>query len=61
MRPAKVVTTATVARSGAKARTVKSGTKLRLTRTGSYVLRVTAKDSSGNSATKTIRFKVVRR
>ena len=51
--------TATVRRSGGEARTVKQGTKLRLSRTGSYVLRVTAKDRSGNTASKTVRFRVV--
>lgn len=53
--------TATVRRSGGKARTVKQGTKLRLSRTGSYVLRVTGKDRSGNVASKTVRFRVVRK
>ena len=53
--------TATVRSSGGKARTVKQGTKLRLSRTGSYVLRVTAKDRSGNTASKTVRFRVVRK
>ena len=52
--------TATVRRGGGKSRTVKQGTKLRLSRTGSYVLRVTAKDRSGNLAHKTVRFRVVR-
>jgi peptidoglycan/xylan/chitin deacetylase (PgdA/CDA1 family) len=52
--------TATVRRSGGKAHTVKQGTKLRLSRRGSYVLRVTAKDRSGNVASKTVRFRVVR-
>lgn len=52
---------ATVRRSGGKARTVKRGTKLRLSRTGRYALRVTAKDRSGNFASKTVRFRVVRR
>ena len=53
--------TATVRSSGGKARAVKQGTKLRLSRTGSYVLRVTAKDRSGNTASKTVRFRVVRK
>jgi peptidoglycan/xylan/chitin deacetylase (PgdA/CDA1 family) len=52
--------TATVRRSGGKSRTVKQGTKLRLSRSGNYVLRVTAKDRSGNLAHKTVRFRVVR-
>ena len=51
---------ATVRRGDGKARTVKQGTKLHLTRTGSYVLRVTAKDGAGNVATKTVRFRAVR-
>jgi hypothetical protein len=51
---------ATVRRGSGKARTVKQGTKLHLTRTGSYVLRVTAKDRAGNVATKTVRFRAVR-
>jgi peptidoglycan/xylan/chitin deacetylase (PgdA/CDA1 family) len=53
--------TATVRRGGGTARTVKQGTKLRLSRTGSYVLRVTAKDRSGNLASKVVRFRVVRK
>jgi peptidoglycan/xylan/chitin deacetylase (PgdA/CDA1 family) len=53
--------TATVRRSGAKARTVKQGTKVRLSRTGRYVLRVIAKDRSGNTASKQVRFRVVRK
>lgn len=52
--------TATVRRSGGKSRTVKQGTRLSLSRTGNYVLRVTAKDGSGNVAHKTVRFRVVR-
>jgi hypothetical protein len=52
---------ATVRRGGGKARTVKQGTKLRLSRTGRYVVRVTAKDRWGNFASKTVRFRVVRR
>ena len=52
--------TATVRRGGGKSRTVKQGTKLRLSRTGSYGLRVTANDRSGNLAHKTVRFRVVR-
>jgi len=53
--------TATIRRSGGKSRAVKQGTKVRLSRTGSYVLRVTAKDRSGNLATKTVHFRVVRK
>ena len=52
--------TATVRRGAGKSRAVKQGTKLRLSRTGSYVLRVTAKDRSGNLAHKSVRFRVVR-
>ena len=52
---------ATVRRSGGKARAVKPGAKLRLSRAGRYVLRVTARDRWGNSATKTVHFRVTRR
>ena len=51
---------ATVRRSGNKARAVRQGAKLRLSRTGSYILHVTARDRAGNVATKTLRFRVVR-
>jgi peptidoglycan/xylan/chitin deacetylase (PgdA/CDA1 family) len=54
------VWTATVRRSGGKSRTVNQGQRLRLSRTGKYVLRVTAKDRSGNVAHKSVRFRVVR-
>ncbi len=50
---------ATVRRGADKARVVRQGTKLRLSRAGSYALRVTAKDRAGNVATKTVRFRVV--
>jgi peptidoglycan/xylan/chitin deacetylase (PgdA/CDA1 family) len=52
---------ATFGRVGHKARTVKKGTKVRLTRAGAYVLRVRATDRKGNTATKTVRFRVTRR
>lgn len=51
---------ATVRRSGGTARPVKDGSKLRLSRTGTYALRVAAKDRSGNVKSKTVRFRVVR-
>jgi hypothetical protein len=53
--------TAKLTRAGSKARTVKQGAKLHLSRTGRYVLRVTAKDRWGNSASKTVHFRVVRK
>ena len=52
---------ATVRRGSDKARTVRQGTKLRLSRPGSYVLRVIAKDGAGNLAAKTVRFRVLAR
>jgi len=52
--------TATVRRRGGKPRTIKQGMKLRLSRTGNYVMRVTANDRSGNVAHRTVRFRVVR-
>jgi peptidoglycan/xylan/chitin deacetylase (PgdA/CDA1 family) len=52
---------ATVRRGGDKARMVRQGTKLRLSRPGSYVLRVIAKDGAGNLAAKTVRFRVLAR
>jgi peptidoglycan/xylan/chitin deacetylase (PgdA/CDA1 family) len=52
--------TATLRRSGSKARTVKQGAKVRLSRTGRYELRVRAKDRFGNRATKTVHFRVTR-
>jgi peptidoglycan/xylan/chitin deacetylase (PgdA/CDA1 family) len=52
---------ATLRGGGGEARSVKTGAKVRLTRTGSYVLRITATDRVGNSASKTVRFRVVRR
>jgi hypothetical protein len=52
--------TATLRRSGGKARTVKQGAKVRLSRTGRYELRVRAKDRFGNRATKTVHFRVTR-
>ena len=50
--------TATLRRRGGKARTVRSGSKLKITRPGRYVLRVTAKDGAGNRATRTLTFRV---
>ncbi len=54
-------TSATLRRRGAKTRTVRNGTKVRLTRPGTYVLRVSATDRAGNRATRTVTFRVVRR
>ena len=54
-------TTATLRRRGGAARTVRNGGKVRLTRPGTYVLRVSATDRAGNRATRTITFRVVRR
>jgi peptidoglycan/xylan/chitin deacetylase (PgdA/CDA1 family) len=51
---------ATVRRRGGKAVPTRSGKRLRLTRTGIYVLRITAKDRVGNRATKTVTFRVTR-
>jgi hypothetical protein len=51
---------ATVHRVGGSTRTVKSGTRLRLTRKGRYVLRVSATDRLGNTAVKTVAFRVTR-
>jgi hypothetical protein len=52
---------ATLRRAGGKARTVKPGSKLRLSRTGTYVLSISATDAAGNTSAKTVRFRVVRR
>jgi peptidoglycan/xylan/chitin deacetylase (PgdA/CDA1 family) len=52
---------ATLRRVGGKARTVRKGTTVRLSRAGAYVLRVTATDRKGNTASKTVRFRVGRR
>ena len=52
---------ATLTRAGGKPQTVKQGARLRLSRTGTYVLRVTAKDRWGHSASKTVRIRVVRK
>lgn len=51
---------ATLRRGGGKAHSVKQGAKVRLSRTGRYTLRVTAKDRFGNTAVKTVHFRVVR-
>jgi peptidoglycan/xylan/chitin deacetylase (PgdA/CDA1 family) len=52
---------ATLRRGRGKAHAVKQGAKVRLSRIGRYVLHVTAKDRWGNSATKTVHFRVVRK
>ncbi|MGZ4178490.1 MAG: polysaccharide deacetylase family protein [Solirubrobacteraceae bacterium] len=52
---------ATLRRVGGNARTVRKGATVRLTRAGAYVLRVTATDRKGNTATKTVHFRVTRR
>jgi peptidoglycan/xylan/chitin deacetylase (PgdA/CDA1 family) len=52
---------ATLRRAGDKARAVKRGAKVRLARTGRYVLRITASDRAGNTASKTVAFRVERR
>jgi hypothetical protein len=52
--------TAAIGRAGADARNVLSGRRLRLTRTGPYVVRVRATDLRGRSASKTLRFHVER-
>jgi hypothetical protein len=49
---------ATLRRRGGHPRTVRSGIKLRITRPGRYVLRVTAKNRVGNVATRTLAFRV---
>jgi hypothetical protein len=51
---------ATVRRRGGRARTVRSGARLRLTRPGTYILRVTATDRAGNTRTTTVTFHVRR-
>ena len=53
-------TSVTLRRTGSTVRTLRRGQRLRLTRTGSYVLRITATDRAGNHATRTVRFRVVR-
>lgn len=49
---------ATLRRVGGKQRVVKYGAKVRLSRPGRYVLRVSATDRLGNTTTKTVRFRV---
>ena len=51
---------ASIRRVGAKARSVKNATKIHLTRAGTYVLRITATDRKGNTASTTVRFRVTR-
>ncbi len=54
------ISKATIRRVGDKARSVKKGAKVHLKRAGTYVLRITATDRKGNTASKTIRFRVTR-
>jgi hypothetical protein len=49
-----------LSRAGTRPRKVLSGKKLRLTKSGSYALRVTAKDRRGRFASETVRFLVER-
>ena len=51
--------TATLNRISSKAKSVASGQDVQLAQTGRYVLRITAKDRSGNAATKAVTFTVV--
>ena len=50
--------TATLGPAGGKASTVTSGTRIRLSKTGRYVLRISAGDTHGNATTKTVTFRV---
>ena len=50
--------TATLGPAGGKASTVTSGTRIRLSKTGRYVLRISAGDTHGNAMTKTVTFRV---
>jgi REJ domain len=50
--------TATLGPVGGKASTVTSGQNIRLSRTGRYVLRISAGDTGGNPMTKTVTFRV---
>lgn len=52
---------ATFGRVGHKARTVKKGTKVHLSRAGTYVLRITATDRKGNTTSTVVRLRVTRR
>ena len=56
-----VTVTATVRRGRAAARRVRQGQHVHVDRTGTYVLRITARDRAGNAASRTVRFRVVRR
>lgn len=51
---------ATIRRGSGNARAIKKDAKVRLTRPGTYVLRITATDRKRNTATKTVRFGVTR-
>ena len=51
--------TATLSRMFSKAKSVASGQDVQLAQTGRYVLQITAKDRSGNAATKAVTFTVV--
>ena len=51
----------TFGRVGHKARTVKKGTKVHLSRAGTYVLRITATDRKGNTTSTVVRLRVTRR
>ena len=51
---------ATLGRVGSKSARVASGKAVKLSKSGRYVLRVSATDRSGNTATKTLYFKVVK-
>jgi peptidoglycan/xylan/chitin deacetylase (PgdA/CDA1 family) len=57
----RVQTKVTIRRLGGAARKVRQGQRIRLTRTGTYEVRVTATDRAGNRATRTIRFRVRRK
>lgn len=50
--------TATLGRVGGQPVTVDAGEKVKLTKTGRYVLRITATDKLGNTASKTMSFQV---
>ncbi|QEC46193.1 polysaccharide deacetylase family protein [Baekduia soli] len=56
-----VSTRVTLRRVGSATRRVHQGTRVRLSHTGTYVLRITATDRAGNAATRTVRFHVRRR
>jgi peptidoglycan/xylan/chitin deacetylase (PgdA/CDA1 family)/antitoxin (DNA-binding transcriptional repressor) of toxin-antitoxin stability system len=51
--------TATLSRFSANAKSVASGEKVALSQTGRYVLRITAKDQSGNVASTAVTFTVI--